>query len=109
MSHFAPRYPERLFRLIERLDDENQSLAEVTRRVGEAAAREGITRPSVPHVRALLGELRRRRADEREVRAAARDALIRVATRNASPWEIQVAAMRAAERVEERARRREGA
>jgi hypothetical protein len=109
MPHFAPRYPERLLRLIEQLDDEDLSLAEVTRRVGEAAAREGITRPSVPHVRALLAELRRTRADEREVRDAALHALRRVATRAASPWEIELAAMRAAERAEERARRRKNA
>jgi hypothetical protein len=107
VPQFAPRYPDRLFRLLEKLDDESLSLAEVTRRVGEAATSEGLTRPSVPHVRALLAELRRRRADEREVRAAALDALRRVGTRNASPWAIQVAALRAAERVEERARRRE--
>jgi hypothetical protein len=109
MPHFAPRYPDRLLRLIEQLDDESLSLAEVTRRVGAAATREGITRPSVPHVRALLAELRRARADEREVRDAALEALIRVATRNASPWEIQTSAMHAAERVEERARRRKNA
>jgi hypothetical protein len=109
MPEFAPRYPDRLYRLIEKLDDESLSLAEVTRRVAEAATREGITRPSVPHVRALLAALRCRRADEREVRAAALGALREVATRGASPWEIQVAALRAAERVEERARRRENA
>jgi hypothetical protein len=106
MTHFAPRYPHRLFELIEKLDDEKLSLAQVTRRVGDAASRDGITRPSVPHVRALLAELRSRRADKREVQDAARDALLRVATRNASPWEIQRAALRATERVDERARRR---
>jgi len=109
MPHFAPRYPERLFRIIEQLDDESLPLAEVTRRIGAAATSEGITRPSVPHVRAVLVELRRRRADEREVRDAALDALRRFATRAGSPWEIQVAVMRAAERVEERAGRRESA
>ncbi len=109
MPHFAPRYPQRLLGLIEELDDDDLSLAEVTRRVGAAATKEGITRPSVPHVRALLAELRRRRADEQEVRDAALDALRRFATRAASPWEVQAAAIRAADRVDERARRRESA
>ena len=109
MPPFAPRYPNRLFWLIERVDDESLFLAEVTRRVGAAAAREGLTRPSVPNVRALLAELRRRRAYDRDVRAAALNAFRSVATRGASPWATQVAALRAAERVEERVRRREQA
>lgn len=108
MPRFAPRYPDRLFALIEKLDDENVSLAEVARRVGAAADREGITRPSPVHVRALLADLRRLRQDEREIRAAGLEALSRVASQRApSPWEIQRAMLRADERVEERARRRE--
>jgi hypothetical protein len=107
MPRFAPRYPDRLFELIESLDDEELSLAEVVRRVGAAAEREGITRPSAVHVRALLTELRDLRRDEREIRAAALEALGQVlGPRAANPWVIQRAAMRAEARVEERGRRR---
>lgn len=105
---FAPRYPDRLFELIQKLDDESLSLAEVARRVGAAADREGITRPSPVHVRALLTELRELHRDQREIRAAGLEALSRFASQRApSPFEIQRAMLRAEERVGERARRRE--
>ena len=104
MSRFAPRYPDRLFELIETLDDEKLSLAEVARRVGTAAVREGITRPSAVHVRALLAELRAIRRDERELRAADVEAFRKAFGPIAGdPWLVQ---QRAQERVGERARRR---
>jgi len=73
----APRYPERLLGMIEALDDEELSLAEIARRVGSAAERGGMTRPSPVHVRALLAELRLQRAEDREARRAALDELTR--------------------------------
>jgi hypothetical protein len=103
----APRYPDRLYELIEKLDDESLLLAEVARRVGAAADAEGITRPSPVHVRRLLGMLRELRRDEREIRAAGLAALGQVmGPRAANPWVIQRALLRAEERVEVRARRR---
>jgi hypothetical protein len=103
---FAPRYPDRLYELIERLDDETLSLAEVVRRIGAAAAEERLVRPSPPHVRRLLSEQRRRRADEREVRQAAIDALHDLAAGNPRGLNMLERVDRARERVEEREGRR---
>jgi hypothetical protein len=103
---FAPRYPDRLYELIERLDDERLSLAEVVRRVGDAAAAERLVRPSPPHVRRLLSEQRRRRASEREVRQAALAALQDLTAGDPRGVDIIERVGRARERVEERARRR---
>lgn len=107
MPRIAPRYSDKLLGMIEALDDERLSLAEPARRVGDAAEKAGIIRPSPVHVRAVLAELRERRRDEREIRAAGIAAVGRMASgRSLSPWEIQRAMLRAEERVEERARRR---
>jgi hypothetical protein len=54
----APRYPELLLRIIEAVDDDEIPLAELARRVGEAAERNGLIRPSAVHVRAVAAELR---------------------------------------------------
>jgi hypothetical protein len=43
----APRYPELLVRIVEALDDDVISLAELARRVGAAAEENGLIRPSV--------------------------------------------------------------
>lgn len=107
MPRFAPRYPDRLYELIEQLDDESLSLAEVARRIGSAADAEEITRPSPVHVRRLLASLREFRRDDREIRAAGLEALGQVlGPRAANPWVIQRAMLRAEGRVEVRARRR---
>ena len=107
MPRIAPRYSDKLLGIIESLDDERLSLAEVTRRVGDAAERTGIIRPSPVHVRAVIADLRERRRDEREIRAAGIAAAGRMASgRSLSPWEIQRALLEAEERVGERARRR---
>ena len=107
MTRFAPRYPDRLYRLIEQLDDESLSLAEVARRVGAAAEREAITRPSPVHVRALLAELREQRRDDREIRDAALETLGRIATgRVPDPFTVHHQVVRAVEQAEVRARRR---
>jgi hypothetical protein len=107
VARVAPRYPNRLFELIEKLDDVDLSLAEVARRVG-AAEREGITRPSSVHVRALLGELRAQRRDEREIRDAALEAVGRIVTAQVpDPRTIHLPVERALERANRRAWRRE--
>ena len=106
MPRFAPRYPDRLYELIERLDDERLSLAEAVRRVGEAAAAERLVRPSPPHLRRLLSEQRRRRADAREIRQAAVDALHDLAAGNPRGVDLIERVDLARERGEERKRRR---
>jgi len=104
---FAPRYPDGLYRLIEELDDETLTLAEVARRIGDAAQGAGMIRPSPVHVRRLLAELRELRRDEREIRAAGLEALGRLAAgRPSDRTEPLRTVLRARERVELRARRR---
>jgi hypothetical protein len=101
---FAPRYPDRLYRLIETLDDERLSLAESARRIGDAAQAERMIRPSPVHVRRLCAELRRLRAEERELRQATRQAFTKTLPyRPPTPDEVGSAR----ERVEDRIRARE--
>jgi hypothetical protein len=96
-----------LYELIEQLDDEALSLAEMTRRIGSAADAEGITRPSPVHVRRLLASLREFRRDEREIRDAVRETIGRVATgRVPDPFTVHRPAQRAIEQAELRALRR---
>jgi hypothetical protein len=107
MVALAPRYPERLLGMIDALDDEAVTLAEVARRVGAAAERAGITRPSAVHVRALVRELRLQRAEDREARRAALEEMTRrlpYAIGNA--YEADAAAVRARERVRSQRRTR---
>ncbi len=105
MPPAAPRYPEGLLALIEALDEEALSLAEVARRVGAAAIRAGFVRPSAVHVRALVAEQRALRREEREVRQAAVDALVDLALQtNPNPFAVVERIDRARERVEERRR-----
>ena len=107
MPPFAPRYPDRVFRLIEQLDDKELTLAEVARRVGDAAQEERLIRPSPVHVRRLCAELRRVREEERELRQATIDAFLKpLPYRPPSPEELGRARERAEERI--RARNREG-
>ena len=94
--------------MIDALDDDGISLAEVARRVGAAAERAGITRPSPVHVRALAAERRWQRAERREARRAAvkeMTSLLPYTIGNA--YEAEAAADQARESV--RARRRRGA
>ena len=107
MVAIAPRYPERLLGMIEALDDDELTLAEVARRVGAAAERGGMLRPSPVHVRALVADLRLRREEDREARRAALEEMTRrlpYAIGNA--YEAEDAATRARARVRARHRRR---
>jgi hypothetical protein len=102
----APRYSDRLLGMIEALDDEELTLAEVARRVGAAAERGGLTRPSPVHVRALLGELRLQREEDREAaRAAWEEMTRRLPYAPGNPYDAERAAERARQRVRERRRR----
>lgn len=93
--------------MIEALDDEELSLADVARLVGAAADRAGLTRPSPVHVRALVADLRLRREEDREARRAAFEEMTRrLPYAPGNPYEAQAAAERARRRVRERRRRR---
>ena len=101
----APRYSETLFRMVEAIDDDQISLAELARRVGDAATANGLIRPSPVHIRAVAVELRQIREEEREARRASWEEMTRrlpYAIGNA--YEAEAAARRARERT--RARRR---
>jgi hypothetical protein len=95
----APRYSERLLGMIEALDDEELTLAEVVRRVGGAAERAGIVRPSPSHIRAVVAELRHRRGEDREAaRAAFGEMTRRLPYAIGNAYEAEAAAVRARER-----------
>ena len=105
MVAIAPRYPELLIRMIEALDDDELSLAELARRVGAAAEENGLIRPSAVHLRAVAAELRLIREEEREARKAAWEEMTRrlpYAIGNA--YDAAAAADRARERVRARTR-----
>ena len=105
MVAIAPRYPERLLGMIEALDDDAVTLAELARRVGETAQRSGLIRPSPVHVRAIAAELRLRREEEREARRAAWEEMTRrLPYAPGNPFEASAAAERARERVRRRKR-----
>ena len=106
MVLIAPRYPERLLGMIEALDDEELTLAEVVRRVGAAAERAGIVRPSPSHVRAVVAELRRRREEDRDAaRAAFEEMTRRLPYAIGNAYEAEAAALRARERARNSGRR----
>jgi hypothetical protein len=93
--------------MIEALDDEILIPAEVARRVGFAAERAGIVRPSSVHVRALVAELRLKRQEDREARRAAFDEMTRrLPYAIGDAYEAEGAAGRAREEVRARRRRR---
>ena len=57
----APRYDERVLEAARRLDDEQQPIAEICRRVGETCDRLGLTRPSYVHLRRFIRAEREKR------------------------------------------------
>ena len=70
MVRIAPRYDPRILELASLVDDRREPLAEICRRVGAAAERLGVTRPSYVHLRRLIHAERRR---QDELRAAVGD------------------------------------
>ena len=103
----APRYSETLLALIEVLDDESLSLAEVVRQVGAAAERARIVRPSPVHVRRLVARRRELRREEREIRQAAVEALVELELGwSPNPFAVVEKVERARERVAHRGARR---
>jgi hypothetical protein len=59
----APRISPRLLLELERLDDPNVPLAEIWRRVGAAADRLGLARPSYERIRLLVQQSRLTRTE----------------------------------------------
>jgi protein involved in temperature-dependent protein secretion len=93
--------------MIEALDDDELTLAEVARRVGAAAERAGILRPSPVHVRALVADLRLSREEDREARRAALEEMTRrLPYTIGNAYEAEAAATRARARVRPRRGRR---
>jgi hypothetical protein len=89
----APRYDARIVLLAKALDDPTEPMAETCRRVGEAAGKLGLPRPSYVHLRRFIREQRAERAaaaERREaVRAVTEDVLTRLLTgRFVDPYEV---------------------
>jgi hypothetical protein len=72
----APRYDARIVEAIRLLDDRTESMAEVSRRVGLAAARFGLPKPSYVHVRRFIVANREREDYEAARRAEIREILM---------------------------------
>jgi len=71
----APRYDERIIMAALELDDRDEPIAEICRRVAAHAQEHGITRPSYVHLRRLIRAERERRDEE----LARRRELMRIA------------------------------
>jgi hypothetical protein len=104
MVPLAPRYDDRILDAIQMLDDREEPMAEICRRIGEAAWSLGLPRPSYVHLRRLLHVYRElcdeeeaRRRELREIRA---DVAVRLLTGRA------VDAYEVADRVARAPRRR---
>jgi hypothetical protein len=50
----APRYDRRILEAVRALDDRTESMAEISRRVGVAAAQLGLPKPSYVHLRRFI-------------------------------------------------------
>lgn len=99
MPAFAPRYDPRLGDAIRAFDDGKIPIAEVCRRVGEAAELLGVPRPSYVHVRRLVHQYRETAGAESARKAALRAIAADVAGRVLLGRYVDVYAV--AERVRE--------
>jgi hypothetical protein len=75
MVEIAPRYDARIRDAVRALDDRKESMAEISRRVGVAAARYGLPKPSYVHLRRLILEHRAEEDAERARREEIRQIL----------------------------------
>ena len=73
MVPIAPRYDPKILEAVRALDDLSEPMAETARRVGTAAQRMGLIRPTYPHLRRLIRAERALRAAERAQREAMRE------------------------------------
>jgi hypothetical protein len=65
MVQSAPRYDPRIRETVRLLDDPDEPIAEICRRVGERAEELGLPRPSHVHLRQLVSDERARVAARR--------------------------------------------
>jgi hypothetical protein len=70
----APRYDGRILDAVRALDDRTESMAEISRRVGVAAAQLGLPKPSYVHVRRYIVAHR----DEEDAERARRDEIRKI-------------------------------
>ena len=73
MVPLAPRYDPRLVTLVAELDDRTEPIAEINRRVGVAALKLGLIKPSYVHIRRFVHEQRERDDEVRARREAVRE------------------------------------
>jgi hypothetical protein len=74
----APRYDRRILEAVRALDDRRESMAEVSRRVGVAAAQLGLPKPSYVHLRRYIVAHREEEDAERARRDEIRQILFDV-------------------------------
>jgi hypothetical protein len=70
----APRYDGRILDAVRALDDRTESMAEISRRVGVAAAQLGLPKPSYVHVRRYIVAHR----EEEDAERARRDEIRKI-------------------------------
>jgi hypothetical protein len=72
MVEIAPRYDPRISEAVRALDDRREPIAEISRRVGAAAAQLSLPKPSYVHLRRLIIAHREDQDAERARRAEIR-------------------------------------
>jgi len=70
----APRYDRRIRETVRALDDRTESMAEISRRVGVAAAQLGLPKPSYVHLRRFIVAYR----EEEDAERARREEIRRI-------------------------------
>ncbi len=76
MVEIAPRYDRRILEAVRALDDRTESMAEISRRVGVAAAQLGLPKPSYVHLRRYIISHREQEDAERARRDEVRQILL---------------------------------
>lgn len=74
MLEIAPRYDARIVDAVRALDDRTESMAEISRRVGIAAAQLGLPKPSYVHLRRYIVAHR----EEEDAERARRDEIRKI-------------------------------
>ena len=74
MVEIAPRYDRRILEAVRALDDRTESMAEISRRVGVAAAQLGLPKPSYVHLRRFIVAYR----EEEDAERARREEIRRI-------------------------------
>ena len=74
MVEIAPRYDRRILDAVRSLDDRTETMAEISRRVGLAAAQLGLPKPSYVHLRRYIVAHR----EEEDAEKARRDEIRKI-------------------------------